>query len=90
MDEELQWSRTGRSKSPAEGRTMLELQREIDDLRAKVGQLEEVNNLILLAHNRLDEFNEVMQNYTTLLARQLVIEMSASRMKKVGKSKTSI
>lgn len=71
-----------RAKVGAKERTIFELQREIDSLRIKVGQLEEVSSLRLLASNRLVEFNEVVHNYTTLLAQQLVVELSFNREKK--------
>lgn len=60
---------------------MYELQREIDSLRIKVRQLEEVNSVQILANNRLDKLSEAIQNYSTLLAQHLLVEISDARNK---------
>lgn len=69
-----------------EGLAILELQREIDGLRVKTGHLEEMDNVHILANNRLDELHEKVQNYIVLFAQHLGVEMNAawtSKMKEI-------
>lgn len=69
-------------KLRAEGMMVVELQREIVNLKQKLGHLEDMNSAQVLIKNRLQKFHEVERKCTTMSAQHMAMEMNTTKKKK--------